>query len=72
MDSLRNIQVKIMILLFSDIKGQKRDTQINHLKKEFEQMRNVTFFGELMLLFSKIALASFDNKDLDPFINKKR
>lgn len=33
-------------------------------------MRNVTFFGELLLLFSKIALASFDNKDLDPFINK--
>lgn len=35
-------------------------------------MRNVTFFGELLLLFSKIALASFDNNDLDPFINKKR
>lgn len=35
-------------------------------------MRNVTFFGELLLLFSKMALASFDNKDLDPFINIKR
>lgn len=33
-------------------------------------MRNVTFFGELLLLFSKIALASFDNKDLDPFIKE--
>lgn len=35
-------------------------------------MRNVIFFGELLLLFSKIVFVSFDNNDLDFFINKKR
>lgn len=31
-------------------------------------MINVIFFGELLLLFSKIVFVSFDNKDLDFFI----